>query len=83
MNQDIQRYFEYEYDEGGNLHIKIAATFVKELKWDSDLEISFGGIRRMNDWGTDPTLTIHCKKEWVHPWEKYCEERQQDQSDAT
>jgi hypothetical protein len=77
MNPDIQRYFEYSYDEGGNLHITILAPFVKELKWDSsDLEISFGGIRRMNDWGSDPTITIHAKKQYVHPWEKYHAQQQ-------
>ena len=29
----------------------------------------------MNDWGTDPTLTIHNKKEYKHPWYEKTEDQ--------
>lgn len=80
MSPDIQKYFHYHYDGSGNLQITIENTFLKQLGWSKDLEISFGGIRRMNDWGSDPTLTIHSKNEWKHPWEQFCEEREQGKS---
>ena len=57
MKPNIQDYFRYHYDGSGNLQISISNEFVKELGWGKDLELSFGGIRAMNDWGTDPTLT--------------------------
>ena len=55
--------------------ISISNEFVKELGWGKDLELSFGGIRSMNDWGTDPTLTIHNKKEYKHPWYEKTEDQ--------
>ena len=75
MKPNIQDYFRYHYDGSGNLQISIANEFVKELGWGKDLELSFGGIRSMNDWGTDPTLTIHNKKEYKHPWYEKTEDQ--------
>jgi hypothetical protein len=60
MKPDIQQYFSYQYDPCGHLHVRIHKDFIDELGWnDQDLELSFGGIRKMNDWGKDATLTIH------------------------
>ena len=74
INPDIQRYFDYKYVDG-DLHIYIRKDFVDELGWnEKDLELSFGGIRRMNDWGQNATLTIHKTTEYVHPWDRINEE---------
>jgi len=75
MNPDIQSHFEYCYDYDGALHIKISPEFIRQIKWwkcqfDHDLEepcsepldLSFGNIRKMNDWGDDVHLTIKRKK---------------------
>ena len=48
MKPNIQEYFDFKYVEG-ELHIYIKKEFVQELGWtDKDLELSFGGIKRMN-----------------------------------
>jgi len=76
MNPDIQSHFEYCYDYDGALHIKISSDFIRQIKWyhcqfDNELdepknvplELSFGNIKRMNDWGDDVHLTIQKRKE--------------------
>ena len=66
MNPDIQSHFQYCYDYDGSLHIKISPEFIKQIKWhpnNAELELSFGNIKRMNDWGDDVHLTIQRKKE--------------------
>lgn len=76
MNPDIQSHFQYCYDYDGSLHIKISPEFIKQIKWyhcqfdheldepkNAALELSFGNIKRMNDWGDDVHLTIQRKKE--------------------
>lgn len=63
MKPNIQEYFTYRYDGSKNLTFTIHHEFVKELKWqDADLELSFGGITKMNDWGSDVRLTIQQKR---------------------
>ena len=48
MKPDIQEYFDFKYVEG-ELHIYIRQEMVKALGWtDKDLDMSFGGIKRMN-----------------------------------
>jgi hypothetical protein len=62
MKPNIQEYFKYRYDGSGNLTFTIDREFVNELKWqDADFQLSFGGITRMNDWGSDVRLTIQRK----------------------
>jgi len=63
MKPNIQEYFTYWYDDDGDLRINIDRDFIRELKWhDTDLELSFGGITKMNDWGSDVRLTIQQKR---------------------
>ena len=48
LDPDIQEYFDFKYVEG-ELHIYIRQELVKALGWtDKDLDMSFGGIKRMN-----------------------------------
>ena len=48
IDPDIQEYFDFKYVEG-ELHIYIRQEMVKALGWtDKDLDMSFGGIKRMN-----------------------------------
>ena len=48
MKPDIQEYFDFKYVEG-ELHIYIRKEMVDALGWtDKDLDMSFGGIKRMN-----------------------------------
>jgi hypothetical protein len=66
MNPDIQSHFEYCYDYDGALHIKVSPEFIKQIGWhqcqvEHELELSFGNIRKMNDWGDDVHLTIKRK----------------------
>jgi hypothetical protein len=75
IHPDIQKYFDYKFIEG-ELHIYIRKEMVDELGWtNSDLEMSFGGIRRMNSWGDDVHLTIHklADRNYKHPWDEHCE----------
>ena len=75
LDPDIQQHFDYKYVEG-ELHIYIRKEFVEELGWtDQDLEMSFGGIRKMNKWGDDVNLSIHKIKDnnYKHPWDEACE----------
>ena len=74
MNPDIQSHFEYCYGYDGELHIKISPEFIGQIGWhqcqfeheleqskNAELELSFGNIRKMNDWGDDVHLTIKRK----------------------
>ena len=48
INPDIQEYFDFKYVEG-ELHLYIRKEMVDALGWtDKDLDMSFGGIKRMN-----------------------------------
>ena len=70
IEPDIQEYFDYKYVEG-ELHIYIRKEFVDALGWtDKDLDMSFGGIKRMNSF-KGAHLSIHAvKREYEHPWYK-------------
>ena len=70
MKPDIQEYFDFKYVEG-ELHIYIRQEMVKALGWtDKDLDMSFGGIKRMNTF-KGAHLSIHKKSgEYEHPWYK-------------
>ena len=58
INPDIQEYFDFKYVEG-ELHIYIRQELVKALGWtDKDLDMSFGGIKRMNTF-KGAHLSIH------------------------
>jgi hypothetical protein len=72
MKPDIQEYFDYKYVEG-ELHIYIKKEFVKELGWtDKDLELSFGGIKRMNSFeGASLSINKIENKHYEHPWHKH------------
>ena len=75
IDPNIQKYFDYKFIEC-ELHIYIRKEFVKELGWtNKDLEMSFGGIRKMNKWGDDVTLSIHKIKNnnYTHPWHEHIE----------
>ena len=76
LNPNIQKYFDYKYVEG-ELHMFIGKELVKELGWtEKDLDMSFGGIRKMNDWGDNVSLSIHKtpKTEYEHPWHEAAKE---------
>ena len=68
IDPDIQEYFDYKYVEG-ELHIYIRQELVKALGWtDKDLEMSFGGIKRMNSF-KGAHLSIHrVDNKYEHPW---------------
>ena len=69
MKPDIQQYFDFKYVEG-ELHIYIRKEMVKALGWtDKDLDMSFGGIKRMNSF-KGAHLSIHPvdKDQYQHPW---------------
>ena len=56
LDPDIQEYFDFKYVEG-ELHIYIRQELVKALGWtDKDLDMSFGGIKRMTVSYTHLTL---------------------------
>ena len=58
LDPDIQEYFDFKYVEG-ELHIYIRQELVKALGWtDKDLDMSFGGIKRMNSF-KGAHLSIH------------------------
>ena len=58
IDPDIQEYFDFKYVEG-ELHIYIRQELVKALGWtDKDLDMSFGGIKRMNSF-KGAHLSIH------------------------
>ena len=69
MKPNIQEYFDFKYVEG-ELHIYIKKEFVQELGWtDKDLELSFGGIKRMNSFeGASLSINKIENKHYVHPW---------------
>ena len=68
IDPDIQEYFDFKYVEG-ELHIYIRQELVKALGWtDKDLDMSFGGIKRMNSF-KGAHLSIHpISGEYKHPW---------------
>ncbi len=77
IDPDIQEYFDYKYVEG-ELHIYIRQELVKELGWtEKDLELSFGGIRRMNKWDKNTHLSIHKieSPHYEHPWDLHQSKR--------
>ena len=77
IDPNIQEYFDWKYVEG-ELHIYIRKELVEELGWtEKDLELSFGGIRRMNSWGKDAHLSIHKKpdEQWEHPWTTFAKSK--------
>tara|TARA_B100000902_G_scaffold336849_1_gene337371 strand:- start:116 stop:382 length:267 start_codon:yes stop_codon:yes gene_type:complete len=85
LDPDIQQHFDYKYVEG-ELHIYIRKEFVEELGWtDQDLEMSFGGIRKMNKWGDDVNLSIHKIKDnnYKHPWDEHCEKNHDPRTERT
>ena len=69
LDPDIQEYFDFKYVEG-ELHIYIRQELVKALGWtDKDLDMSFGGIKRMNSF-KGAHLSIHptAQEKYQHPW---------------
>jgi hypothetical protein len=72
MKPDIQEYFDYKNVEG-ELHIYIKKEFVKELGWtDKDLELSFGGIKKMNSFdGASLSINKIENPHYEHPWHKH------------
>ena len=76
LNPDIQKYLDYKYVEG-ELHIFIRKEMVDELGWsEQDLDMSFGGIRKMNNWGENVSLSFHRipRTEYEHPWNTHMDE---------
>ena len=71
LDPDIQEYFDFKYVEG-ELHIYIRKELVKALGWtDKELEMSFGGIKKMNTF-KGAHLSIHpVSGEYQHPWYKH------------
>ena len=69
MDADIQKHFDFKYVEG-ELHMFISKEFVKELGWtDQDIELSFGGITRMNSFkGANLTISKVENPQYEHPW---------------
>ena len=74
LNPDIQEYFDFKYVEG-ELHIYIRKELVDDLGWtDKDLDMSFGGIKRMNSF-KGAHISIHpVKGEYKHPWQAAIDE---------
>ena len=68
LDPDIQEYFDYKYVEG-ELHIYIRQDLVKALGWtNKDLDMSFGGIKKMNSF-KGAHLSVHpVTGEYKHPW---------------
>ena len=67
LDPDIQEYFDFKYVEG-ELHIYIRKELVKALGWtDKDLDMSFGGIKRMNSF-KGAHISIHPTGTYKHPW---------------
>ena len=72
MKPDIQEYFDFKYVEG-ELHLYIRKEMVDALGWtDKDLDMSFGGIKKMNSF-KGAHISIHpVKGEYKHPWYENC-----------
>ncbi len=72
MRPDIQEYFDFKYVEG-ELHIYIRKEMVDALGWtDKDLDMSFGGIKRMNSFkGANLTISKIENPHYEHPWHKH------------
>ena len=68
IDPDIQEYFDFKYVEG-ELHLYIRKEMVDALGWtDKDLDMSFGGIKRMNSF-KGAHISIHpVKGQYKHPW---------------
>lgn len=64
MNPNMQSHFTYAYGVDGTLFMTIKPEFLKQIKWwdaasgGVPLELSFGGITKMNDWGNNVNLTV-------------------------
>ena len=71
LDPDIQKHFDFKYVEG-ELHIYIRKEMVDALGWtDKDLDMSFGGIKRMNTF-KGAHLSIHpLSGEYEHPWDTH------------
>ena len=68
LDPDIQKHFDFKYVEG-ELHMFVSKDLVKALGWtDKDLDMSFGGIKKMNTF-KGAHLSIHpVREEYKHPW---------------
>ena len=67
IDPDIQEYFDFKYVEG-ELHIYIRKEMVDALGWtDKALDMSFGGIKRMNSF-KGAHISIHPTGKYKHPW---------------
>ena len=67
IDPDIQEYFDFKYVEG-ELHIYIRKEMVDALGWtDKDLDMSFGGIKRMNSF-KGAHISIHPTGKYKRPW---------------
>ena len=68
LDPDIQKHFDFKYVEG-ELHMFVSKDLVKSLGWtDKDLDMSFGGIKKMNTF-KGAHLSIHpVREEYKHPW---------------
>jgi len=71
LDPDIQEYFDFKYVEG-ELHIYIRQELVRALGWtDKELEMSFGGIKRMNTFKGAHLSIQPVSGEYEHPWYKH------------
>ena len=68
LDPDIQKHFDFKYVEG-ELHMFVSKDMVKALGWtDKALDMSFGGIKKMNTF-KGAHLSIHpVSGEYTHPW---------------
>jgi hypothetical protein len=71
LDPDIQKHFDYKFVEG-ELHMFVSKDLVDSLGWtEKELDMSFGGIKRMNSF-KDAHLSIHKKGgEYEHPWDTH------------
>ena len=69
IDPDIQEYFDFKYVEG-ELHMYIRKEMVDALGWtDKDLDMSFGGIKRMNSFkGASLSINTIEQSHYEHPW---------------
>ena len=68
LDPDIQKHFDYKFVEG-ELHMFVSKDLVDSLGWtEKELDMSFGGIKRMNTF-KGAHLSIHpLSGEYEHPW---------------
>ena len=68
LDPDIQKHFDFKYVEG-ELHMFVSKDLVKALGWtDKDLDMSFGGIKKMNTFKGAHLSTHPVREEYKHPW---------------